>query len=111
MVATFRLQSAEALAVGVDRVRPVHQRDPVVPAFPEQADGLEEVEPIRGPEQLARHASTFSPILGGHLRSSPSRPRTVAIKLVNEFIVQYKARKRSSTLAHCKGQQMTRINR
>src|SRR5262249_22145056 len=69
-------------------------RDPL-----QQPYGLEEVEGVRLAEQPLAQISTRSPVLGGHRRSSPSPP-VRAVSLVKEFIVQYKARNRSSTLAN-----------
>src|SRR5262249_30800018 len=57
-------------------------------AMLQEPDGLEEIEAVRGLEQRPIHTITFSPIRGGHRRSSPSRPFTVAINFVNELTVQ-----------------------
>src|SRR5262249_47984063 len=61
---------------------------------------LEETEAVRLVVELADQTITFSPMRGGHRLSTPSRPLIVAINLVNELTVQYRAKKRSRTLAN-----------
>src|SRR5262249_34468088 len=80
----------------------VHRRAiprPLAPMVFEEADRLEESEAVGRLEQVPNQASTFSPIRGGHRRSSPSRPLTVAIIFENELMVQYRPRNRSRTPA------------
>src|SRR5262249_50544452 len=54
----------------------------------------------RKPASGSAHSSTSSPIRGGQRHNSPLRPSAAATSRVNELIVAYRARNRSSTPAN-----------
>src|SRR5262249_50808202 len=66
----------------------------------QQAHRLEEVEAVRLAEEVVDQTKTRSPARGGHRRNSPSCRLVTATNRVKEFRQQYRARKRSSTLAN-----------
>src|SRR5262249_28119524 len=68
----------------------------------QQANRLEEFESIRLVKQDIHQKRICSPALAGHLLRYPSRCFTLAASWLNEFIEQYRPRKRSSTLANKK---------
>src|SRR5437764_124875 len=66
----------------------------------QHADALEEVVAVRLAQHPLAQIRTFSPALGGHSFNVSAPPRIFATIRVNEFIVQYSAKNRSSTLTN-----------